>query len=217
MSPFEFSNHAGKNNELELFGEIARNSTDDEEIVNKLIINFVITNSQIPHRLRDKLFDRIASIWNRASYRETLIALCRLKAASSTKLLNVTGLNWADLSRAIRYLKTIGLAFATQKVKIIGSKGGPKPTIWGILGYSPEDIKNAVEEHYRISSPAFSEAERLTQLILDEYFASSNYQHEITLKEIQKVIRQKSSGYDKYHLNRLVVTLLQSKGVKVWR
>ncbi len=95
MSHFGYSNHLVKKDERELFDGKVRDSKDDEEIVNQLIITFVITNSQIPIRMRDKLFDRIACIWKRAAFRDTLIALCRLKAASSTKLLDVTGKNWA--------------------------------------------------------------------------------------------------------------------------
>jgi len=218
LSHFEYSNHLVKKDEIELFDGKVRDSKDDEEIVNQLIITFVITNSQIPIRMRDKLFDRIASIWKRAAFRDTLIALCRLKAASSTKLLDVTGKNWAELSRALQYLRKIGLVHATQKVKGIGSRGGPKPTIWGIHGYNPEDIKAAIEEHHRITSPVFSEAKRLTQFMLDEYFTSgSKFQNEITIIEIQNVIRRVSSGYDKYTLTQLVASSLQEKGFKVWR
>lgn len=212
IQPNEYSDKLSVDDVLELLTRNAINSKNVKEIANKLLITFVLNYSRLPKIVRDEFFRGIGYIWKSASRGEAIIALCRLRAASPKKLMTVTRIPHSNLSRDLRYFESTGLISKTQKTKVPGSKGGPKTTIWGIYGCKPEDIREAIEEHFRISSPAFSEAERLAQLMLDELKGD-----ECRLKDIQGLVRKNSSGYDRLALINLVSTQLQQKGIAIWR
>jgi len=202
------------------FSELLADSINDSDnynlTANKLIIKYVINYSQLPTRLRDELFIKIANIWRIKGRRETFIALCRMRAASSNMLLESTGLTGNDLSRGLKYLRLEGLVKAAQKVKVYGIKGGPKHTIWGILGYTPDDVTKAIQTHLKMSTPAYGEAERITQLLLDDYIPNlPQFQKDLRFKEIHTFVKRKSTGYDTYTVARLVARRLHRKGVKV--
>ena len=218
MHPCEHPKKFRLDNVLELYAQNVINSKDEKEIANKLIVTFITNYSQLPTGVRDEFFTRTAHIWKSTPRRETIITLCRLRAASPQKIASVTGITRPNLSRALNYLKSTGLISLTQKIRVSHSKGGPKPSIYGILGYKPEDIRNAAEEHLRISSPAFNEAERLTQLILDDNIVVKQYHGDgLTSKYIQNFIRCNSSGYDVPILVSFVSSKLNEKGIPIWR
>jgi len=169
---------------LELFIRNTINSKNVKVISNRLIIIFVINYSQLPIIVRDEFFSGIVNIWKSASRREAFIALCRFRAASPKKIMTRTGIPHSNMSRALSYLESTGLISPTQKIRVPGSRGGPKPTILGIHGCKPEDIREVIEEHFRISSPVFSEAERLAQLMLDELNGD-----ECSFKDIQDFVQ----------------------------
>ena len=63
-----------------------------------------------------------------------------------------------------------------------------------------------------ISSPVYSEAKRLAQLILAKLNGN-----DWGIKDMSDFVRKNSSGYDLPTLINLVSTQIQEGGIKVWR
>jgi len=200
-----------------IFGDNPRYYTDN---VNELIVTFVGINSQLPDNLRDEFFTKFGSIWKTKSFRETLIELCRSGAATQFQLENKTKLSNASISRAIKFLNKNGLIKPATRVRSAYSKGGPRPIVWAPINYLPEDILRASEEHVRSSTPSFSEAERISQLILDDYLSLKPdwLKTQIKYKEIIKITRQNTTNFQVADVANLVAIQLQNfHGVNVWR
>lgn len=206
--------------ERELSSIFGNNSVYNKYNVNELIVTFVGINSQLPDNLRDKFFAKFGIIWKTRSYRETLIELCRLGAATQFQLEKSVGMSDSSISRAINYLHKNGLIKPATRVRSAYSKGGPRPIVWAPLNYAPEDIIKASEEHVRSSTPSFSEAERISQLILDEYLSLKPdwLQNQINFKEIIEITRKNTTNFQVADVANLVALQLQnSQGVNVWR
>lgn len=188
--------------------------------VNELIVTIVGINSQLPDNLRDEFFTKFGRIWKSNQIRETIIELCKSGAATQGQLQSRTGFSSASISRSIKFLKNYGLILPATRVRSIYSKGGPRPVVWAVINYKPEDILKASEDHVRSSTPAFSEAERISQLILDEYLAIKPdwLQRQIKYKEIISITRENTTNFQVADVANLVAIQLQNwHEVKVWR
>lgn len=204
----------------ELVSIFGTNPQYNIENINELIVTFVTINSQLPDNLRDEFFTKFGTIWKSNQIRESLIVLCRLRAATQRQIQRETGLSRTSVSRAFTYLRDQGLIKPATKVRSIFSKGGPRPTIWAVLDHDPEDILKASQDHVKSSSPVYSEAERITQFILDEYLTLKPdwMRDQIKFKEILHIIRENTTNYQVADLAKLVALQLQNDmGVKVWR
>jgi len=188
--------------------------------VNELIVTFVTINSQLPDELRDEFFVKFGTIWKSRQYRETLIELARLGAATQQQIQKLTGLSVASTSRAFKYLHEQGLIKPATRIRSIFSKGGPRPVVWAVINHKPEDVLKASENHVRQSTPSFTEADRISQLILDEYLVLKPdwMQDQIHIKEIISIVRKNSSNFQVADVAKLVALELQNKhGLKVTR
>ena len=188
--------------------------------INELIVTFVTINSQLPDNLRDEFFTKFETIWKSNQIRKTFIELCRLRAATQKQIQNNTGLSDASVSRAFTYLRDQGLIKPATKVKSLYSKGGPRPTIWATITHNPEDVLRASEDHIEKSSPTYTEAERITQLILDEYLVLKPdwMRKKIHIKEIIGVVRENTTNFQVSDMVKLVAIQLQNQHkINVWR
>jgi len=207
----------GKRELSQIFGDNPEYNTYN---VNELILTFVGINSQLPDNLRDEFFSKFGEIWKCNSYRETIIELCRSGAATQFQLQKRTRYSNQSISRAIKYLHEKGLITPATRVRSVYSKGGPRPIVWAPINYVPEDILRASQDHVRSSTPSFSEAERISQLILDEYLSLKPdwLKKQINYKEIIEITRKNTTNFQVADVANLVALQLQnSHEVKVWR
>jgi len=188
--------------------------------VNELIVTFVTINSQLPDNLRDEFFTKFGTIWKSRQYRETLIQLSRLGAATQEQIRKLTGLSVASTSRAFKYLHEQELIKPATKVKSLYSKGGPRPIIWATITHKPEDVLRASQGHIEKSTPTYTEAKRISQLILDEYLVLKPdwMRDKIHIKEIIEIVRKNTTNFQVADMVKLVAIQLQNQhNVNVWR
>ncbi len=190
MSPVEYPEKLDLKDALRLCAVGVKDIYEDE-ILNRVILQTVNNYSWLPSELRDELFDGIGNILKSRPRREVLLVLSRVRAATPQSIIHMTGISRPTLSRALDYLKSVGLISDTQKIEVDGSKGGPKPTVWGILGCTSDDVERAVEEHFTIAELYDREAERLAYSVLDHSFRGLFYECYLT-----HFVRRNSSRYD---------------------
>ena len=190
LSPVEYRENLDLENALRL-SAVGVKDFDVDEVLQRVILKSVTIYSWLPSELRDELFNRIGNILKNRPHREVLLTLSRVKAATPQSIIHMTGISRPNLSRALDYLKSMGLISAIRKIEVEGSKGGPRPTVWGILGCTSDDVESAVEEHFSISKLYDREAERLAYSILDHSFRGLFYECYLT-----HFVRRNSSNYD---------------------
>ncbi|MFX0211959.1 MAG: hypothetical protein ACFFDT_38645 [Candidatus Hodarchaeota archaeon] len=204
----------------ELLSIFGNNRGYNIESVNQLLVTFVTINSQLPDNLRREFFTKVDKIWGTDSIRKTFLYLCNHRAATQFMISKGTNLSIMSVSRAVNYLKKEKLIVEATKVRMAYSKGGPRPSVWAVINYDPEDVKEACEKHARINTPAFSEANRITQFILDEFLALKPewLKKQIQYRDIIKIIRENSTNYQFSDMAQIVSEQLQVQhGVKIWR
>jgi predicted transcriptional regulator len=181
-----------------------------------IITTFVgIIIDQQENRKRE-LITKLVTIFRNKSNTETLLSLASHRAATMRTLLNDIDLSEMSVNRSLNILKHLGLIHRAGKTKQAKSLGGPKPTVWAIHGYKPDDITQAIVTHQRLSSPLYSESEKATQLIIDDYIASKNPK-EVTREEIWPLIKKLNPGFSIKEFGDRVLSNLQKQGIKVWR
>ncbi|GAJ12907.1 unnamed protein product, partial [marine sediment metagenome] len=122
----------------------------------------------------------------------------------------------ATAYRTLKRLRSLGVL---EKVMIIRkpvkSSGGPRPTVWAILGASREDIANVIGDHNRSLSPKYRVAEEIVQSMMKD-FMSIRVKQEITRKEIHFVLNEFKMPYRKYDVQLFIEQIFKDKGIKVW-
>ena len=102
-------------------------------------------------------------------------------AATASILQNRLGTTEPTTYRYMKDLKTfnfISLALKTRKPR--GHKGGPRPDVWMVPYATTDDINDAQRLHRNLLSPNYLYAERMAQLMIDDY---------VVVKELTEVYR----------------------------
>lgn len=95
------------------------------------------------------------------------------------------------------------------------SKGGPRPTIFAVEEYNPDDINKALQLHEAMCSKKFRTATRISQLLLEEYIEPTGVK-EIKYQTIASEYKKRFDRVDPDILD-MTASYLHKVGVKVWR
>ncbi len=117
--------------------------------------------------------------------------------------------------RGLSQLKDLGVAVTAGHIQQQNIRG-PKPVVWALFNYIPEDITKAVHQHMKTMTPMFTESARVGQLILDEYFTPMKTD-EAKFIEIYKYIKNNNPGFPKIDFADQVCNYLLLQGKKIWR
>ena len=91
-------------------------------------------------------------------------------AATATILQNRLGYSQPTTYRYMNDLKTFGfIARAIKARKVRGKKGGPRFEVWMVPGATTDDVNDAQRLHRNLMSPQYLYAERMAQMVLEEY------------------------------------------------
>jgi hypothetical protein len=142
--------------------------------------------------------------------------LCRHGAATGWLLQVQLGQPEATAHRVIRDLRALGVVEPILKVPQRRMKrSGPMPKVWGLVGScSEEEVARAITLHYRTLSPKYRAAEKVAQIILDEF---NDWSKEVTYKEIMFKVKEMRIPFMSSDVADLAAQYLHEKGVKVWR
>ncbi len=91
-------------------------------------------------------------------------------AATATILQNRLQISQPATYRYMKDLKVfnfISLAIKARKAR--GKRGGPRPEVWMVPDATTADINDAQRLHRRLMSPKYLYAERMAQLMIDDY------------------------------------------------
>lgn len=183
---------------------------------NELIVTFVTNFSFLERERKRQLVTKLGTILHSPTILETLEVLCDRKAATITTLCRDYRFDKMALSRSLGELRSMGLVLPTGKALHVKNLGGPKPTVWAIIGYDPQDVAKANQEHNKTASPLYTESNRVAQIVLDDYLTPRRLS-ECNLSDISYYINKQNPGFPKPDFTNQVLTVLRSKGVTVWR
>lgn len=200
----------------ELVAENADNSLLSIITDFKLVVKKYASNPAKSMSWTSRLLEFFAGITSNRSAPPLFFFLCLQGAVTAWTLQCELDVSEDRVHRALRHLKAIGVIEPAIKVSHRTSKGGPRPTVWILLGSSPEDIARAMRRHTRLQSPKFRVAEDIAQTILEDYITKRQVT-EITYKEILVVIKELKVPFRVPDIAELTANCLSERGIKVWR
>lgn len=124
----------------------------------------------------------------------------------------------ASAFRHIKTLRKMGVVVSAIRSRHpVDARGGPRPTIWMVPDAESDQIREAQKLHKRLLSPKYLYAERMAQLILDEYILVKDVT-EISRKEyIELLMDRKVKRSMIPDLVMISIPYLKEKGITVWQ
>lgn len=176
----------------------------------KLLLSFYNNFACLPDSWTDELLSFHEKIVKSKATSRVLIFLCRFKAATMATLMrSLPEIPEPTLYRTLKDLIRMGLVIAPVRGGTSRHrKGGPRPRIYAILGYEPENIAKARERDVLSQMPQGVSVERLTQLIMEEYVEPQKPMF-VEIKWLRNYLREKARDYYSKDLLELVVYRLQ--------
>ncbi len=205
-------------NSYELVNWDWTNSKKDKDKVLELVVKFYFNNSLLPPEYEEELFNCLKTIFRSNCMIDLLRFFSRYKAATFRTLEHFfPQYSKQQLYNALNRLINLGLVKVPIKGVPRRRRGGPIPRIYAIIGYEPEDISRAREMDMNMNIPGLPNVERLTQLILEEYFEPKKTR-DISIEEVRYILRRYASDYYSRDLVELVIYRLEKIHHKrVWR
>jgi hypothetical protein len=156
-------------------------------------------------------------VFSSSAVAEVFLYFCLHGASTAWVLQNELSLPEATAYRALKRLRSIGIVVPAIKVsKVKSSKGGPRPTVWALEGFSNEEVAKSLRLHFQLLSPKFQVAEMVAQTILDEYITKRKLD-EISYREIVTQVKAQGVPFRAPDIADLAATYLNERGIKVWR
>lgn len=192
---------------------------DIYKIIEKMQLLLLYGGDNLPFQraLRaERLLSFLKSIFSSKAVGEVFVYLLDRKACTAWLLQVHLNMPEATAYRALKRLRSLGVLEKIIKIKrSVKSAGGPRPTVWALIGASRVDIADVVGEHHRSLSPKYRVAEEIVQAMMKD-FMSIRVKQEITRKEIHFVLNEFKMPYRKYDVQLFIEQIFKAKGIKVW-
>lgn len=167
----------------------------------------------------EKLLSFGKSIFTSRSTGEVFMYFLEHGAVTSWVLQVDLGMPEATAYRSLKNLRRLGVIEKAQKIgKQRRANGGPRPTLWGLLGCTPSQERDALLKHYRAESPKYRVAEKIAQSIIEDFLEPQGLR-EIGWRQMLYRVRG-SRGVSKHSvpdLAELTKRSLVLRGIKVWK
>jgi len=188
---------------------------------NQLLLSNERSNSKKEGGLTLELLSRLTRVTSSKKTTDLLLYSLRRRAFTAMTCQNeMDDMAEATFYRCVKRL--LAEKFLVKVMKVPRAtrgrrgRGGPKPIVYAVPDYDPDEIAKAMQIHRRFKSPKFREAHKVTQLILDEYIDMETKNPEIKYMEIMEILKSRLSSVQP-DLADLVAQDLNERGVKVWR
>ena len=156
----------------------------------------------------EKLLATLGKIFTSKASGVTLVYFMECKAATAWSIQCDTGMPEGTVYRTLERLRAMGVIERCQKVRM-KKGGGPRPTVYALVGASSDSIALAINKHRNLSNPMFRVAQGIVQQLLTDGVK------EITLSQLRE--RCPAKRFRPFELAEAAVPLLHAEGVKVWR
>ena len=176
----------------------------------EFVVNWFTTNYLVPYERRRELVNDLFTIIKSRVTAETALRLIEWRAATAYSLYRDMGFHRRSVYLALSNLEGTGLIVKARPIGLPSS--GRSPTVYAVFDYEQEDVVKAIERDRLARTPAYSEAIRITQLLLDDYVSPKG-----RIMEFQawKVLKAESRGFQPRDLAPLVFQRLRERGVKI--
>jgi hypothetical protein len=162
----------------------------------ELVTQIATIISDLPKNNQREVLQKLNRAFGIPTNVDTLLALCSLRAGTIATMIQQFGLDKMSVCRGLSELKTMGVAVTAGQVQQPNIRG-PKPTVWALYNYAPEDIASAVQKHMKAMSPMFTESARVGQLVLDEYFTRYTWKSEEKMSQVAQFVNSHNPGFPK--------------------
>lgn len=127
--------------------------------------------------------DKVGKILSIRGLRRMVWYFLDYGAATAAILQNRLGYSQPTIYRYMNDLKNFDfIARAIKARKVRGKKGGPRFEVWMVPGATTDDVNDAQRLHRNLMSPTYLYAERMAQMVLEEY---------LLVKELTELPRKK--------------------------
>jgi hypothetical protein len=164
----------------------------------------------------EKLLTDLLVTLNRKYVLRVLRVIVSERAATWATIKFLARIEDMALSRIIKLLEERGLIVRACRIDPKGRGGGPRPTVYAVPNYTPEDIQHATTQHMILTSPLYREVYRLTQLFMDDYISPYQRREVSAAQDVIPFLRANSAGFPIRDLLRPFYDLLRERGVTVW-
>lgn len=183
----------------------------------KLLLSLHGDNSSNSIIYKHTILSKVGGIFRNKSIAEVFVYLCLHGAATAWIIQCHMDMSETTTYRVLKQLRASGFIKPAIKVsKAKGSKGGPRPTVWVLEGFSTEEAARALRLHYRLLSPKYRIAEEVAQSILDDYITPRQVT-EITYREIVIQVKELKIPFSSPDIANLAARYLHERGITVWR
>lgn len=176
-----------------------------------LLLNAIKSLTLLKLKAGDNSLKKIRKILRKPTAWKLITYLLDNKVASTYELRKEFDISKQSVYRSLNFLIDMGLVVKARTIKT-GSKGAPY-TMYGLVSYEPEDLRNAYEHDRRLRTPAYKEVERVSQIILDNYLVRES--GEIDMESIEPIIKKECRGVLWYDIKRGVQSKLKEAGYQI--
>jgi len=125
----------------------------------------------------------------------------------------------ATAYRIIKSLLRAGFIEKAIKIpKVRGSRGGPRPTVYALIGGDPKKVPDAILKHSRAISPRYRVAEEIAQKLIDTWLIPKR-RTEYAYRELIVDVREATQlrGQPLIDVTNMTAQALMKNNIKVWR
>lgn len=201
------------------FSQDETNSTINTIKKMKLLLLSESTNPIKRAKHANKILSFIESIFSSHGTAEVFVYLLEHGAATAWTLQVDLQIPESTAYRALKRLRRLGLIDAAIKLhRLHDVRGGPRPTVWMLLGADVETVPLAINRHNRALSPNYRMAEEIAQSLLETWLVPkrlSEYHYRDLVVDVRRATELK--GRNLIEITNMVATSLRGMDIKVWR
>jgi len=164
----------------------------------------------------EELSQYLYNIFRSKALSRAFIYFLEYKAATSWTLQTKLGLSEQSSYWVLKQLQKMNFIIPARKLrKPVTAGGGPRSTVWALVGSHQDDIASASRLHYRSLSPKYPMAESFTQDIIKRYFDTGKmkeFNRAFLVDQLRSQV-QPSMVTDIYLIS---VDCFRERGIKVW-
>lgn len=183
----------------------------------ELLLQYYRDNSLERAVRAEKLLQSLHSIFKSETTARVLFYFIEHKAATGWLVQVHLHLPEVTAYYILRKLRKMGFIVPAKEIrKQVDSKGGPRPTVWALVGSHQEEVAAAIRLHYRSLSPKYLAAEKVAQSALTR-FSTIRVYNTVTQRQLVDETRRLEVNYKVSDVAEIALEILHEKGVQVIR
>jgi len=196
-------------------GEVTKSTEVDREILD-FVIRSMTTILLLSKERRESLVTLMRTIYRQPTVLKVLLTIMELNASTAYVLRKELTYSKNAVYQALDYLVSSGLVVKARPLK----SGSFRPVaIYGLRGYTAEDVIAAIQKDRLTRTPAYTEVNRIVQLLLEDYLPFISHGNtlsgQVYKREINPIVKRECRGFMWTDILFLVHRGLRETGLKV--